>query len=34
MAILILDVPDVIEAKKRLEQNGISILDDKMVYGV
>ncbi|MGC9354809.1 MAG: hypothetical protein ACP5D9_13280 [Mariniphaga sp.] len=33
MAILVLDVPDVIEAKKRLAQNGISILDDKAVYG-
>ncbi len=33
MAILVLDVPDVLEAKKRLEQNGIQILDDKTVYG-
>jgi len=33
MAILVLDVPDVLEAKKRLEQNGISILDDTTVYG-
>jgi len=33
MAILVLDVPDVLEARKRLEQNGISILDDKTVYG-
>jgi hypothetical protein len=33
MAILVLDVPDVLEAKKRLEQNGISILDDATVYG-
>lgn len=33
MAILVLDVPDVIEAKKRLAQNGIPILDDKAVYG-
>jgi len=33
MAILVLDVPDVLEAKKRLEQNGISILDDAAVYG-
>ncbi|MFW5756779.1 MAG: hypothetical protein ACOCWK_09260 [Tangfeifania sp.] len=34
MAILILDVPDVLEAKKRLEQNGIPILDDETVYGI
>jgi hypothetical protein len=34
MAILVLDVPDVLEAKKRLEQNGIPILDDAMVYGI
>lgn len=33
MAILVLDVPDVLEAKKRLEQNGISILNDATVYG-
>ena len=33
MAILVLDVPDVLEAKKRLEQNGIPILDDATVYG-
>jgi hypothetical protein len=33
MAILILDVPDVLEAKKLLEQNGIPILDDQTVYG-
>lgn len=34
MAILMLDVPDVLEAKKRLEQNGIPIIDDETVYGV
>lgn len=34
MAILVLDVPDVLEAKKRLEQNGIPVLDDAMVYGI
>jgi hypothetical protein len=33
MAILVLDVPDVLEAKKRLEQNGIPILNDATVYG-
>jgi hypothetical protein len=33
MAILILDVPDVLEAKKLLMQAGISALDDKTVYG-
>jgi hypothetical protein len=33
MAILVLDVPDVLEARKRLEQNGISILNDEAVYG-
>lgn len=33
MAILLLDVPDVLEAKKLLIQNGITILDDKIVYG-
>ncbi|WP_372946947.1 hypothetical protein [Mariniphaga sp.] len=33
MAILVLDVPDVLEAKKLLEQNGIPILDDQTVYG-
>lgn len=33
MAILVLDVPDVLEAKKLLLQNGISILDDVTVYG-
>jgi hypothetical protein len=34
MAILLLDVPDVIVAKKLLTQNGIPILDDSMVYGI
>lgn len=32
-AILVLDVPDVLESKKRLAQNGIPILEDEMVYG-
>jgi len=32
-AILILEVPDVIEATKRLRQNDIIILDDFVVYG-
>lgn len=34
MAILLLEVPDVIEATKRLEMNNVPILDDKAVYGV
>lgn len=34
MAILVLDVPDVIEAKKLLMQNKIPILDDSVVYGL
>lgn len=33
MAILILEVPDVLEAVRRLEINGVSVLDDKLVYG-
>jgi hypothetical protein len=33
MAILILDVPDILEAKKLFAQNGIPVLDDKTVYG-
>ncbi len=33
MAILILEVPDVLEATRRLEINGIKVLDDKIVYG-
>lgn len=33
MAILVLEVPDVLEATRRLEVNGIRILDDKIVYG-
>ncbi|MFW6371569.1 MAG: acetolactate synthase [Bacteroidota bacterium] len=33
MAVLLLDVPDVIEAKKLLVQNGVPILDDSVVYG-
>lgn len=34
MAILVLDVPDVIEAKQLLAQNSIPILDDATVYGL
>jgi len=33
LAILILEVPDIPEAIRRLEINGIRILDDKIVYG-
>ena len=33
MAILILEVPDVLVATRRLEINGLKILDDKIVYG-
>jgi hypothetical protein len=33
MAILILEVPDVLEAVRRLEINGAHVLDDKTVYG-
>ena len=33
LAILVLDVPDVLEAKKLLEHNRIPILDDQTVYG-
>ena len=33
MAILLLEVPDVLEAIKRLESNGIPVLDDDIVYG-
>ena len=33
MAVLLLDVPDVIGAKEKLKQNGIVILDDEVVYG-
>jgi hypothetical protein len=33
LAILILEVPDFLEAKRRLEVNGIRVLDDKVVYG-
>lgn len=33
MAILLLEVPDVLEANHRLEVNGVRILDDKLVYG-
>ena len=33
LAILILEVPDILEATRRLEINGIQILDDKTVYG-
>jgi hypothetical protein len=33
MAILILEVPDVLEAIRRLEINGVHLLDDDIVYG-
>lgn len=33
LAILILEVPDVLEATRRLEVNGIRVLDDQTVYG-
>ena len=33
MAILVLDVPDIPEAKIKLQKSGIAILDDKTVYG-
>ena len=33
LAILILEVPDILEATRRLEINGIRILNDKSVYG-
>ncbi len=33
MAILIIEVPDVLEAKRRLENNNIHLLEDNVVYG-
>ncbi len=33
MAILLIEVPDVIEAKRRLELNNIPVLNDDIVYG-
>ncbi len=33
MALLILDVPDVLDARKRFQENGIPVLEDNMVYG-
>lgn len=33
MAILLLEVPDVLEAVRRLEINHVHILEDKVVYG-
>lgn len=33
MAILILEVPDVLEAQKKLHDKGIVILNDEVVYG-
>ena len=33
MAVLILEVPDVLEALDKLKKNGVSALDDKTVYG-
>jgi hypothetical protein len=32
-AILLLEVPDVLEATQRLKQNDITIIDDQLVYG-
>ena len=34
MAIIVLDVPDVLEAQRLLAQNNIPVLDDKIVYGI
>lgn len=33
LAVLLLEVPDVLEAIRRLEINHVKILDDKVVYG-
>ncbi len=33
MAVLLLEVPDVLEAVRRLEINHVKILDNKVVYG-
>lgn len=33
LAILVLEVPDILEATRRLEINHVKILDDKTVYG-
>lgn len=33
MAILLLEVPDVLEATRKLAQTGIPVLDDNIVYG-
>ena len=33
MAILVLEVPDVLEAVRRLEINGVHVLEDNTVYG-
>lgn len=33
MAVLILEVPDVLEAIRRLEINNVHLLDDEVVYG-
>ena len=32
-AVLLLEVPDVIEATEHLNRNGITIIDDQLVYG-
>lgn len=34
IAILLIEVPDVIEATQLLERQNIKILDDKLVYGI
>ncbi|MFW6277518.1 MAG: hypothetical protein ACOC1J_02515, partial [Prolixibacteraceae bacterium] len=33
MAILLLDVPDVLETREKLKANGIEMLKDEIVYG-
>lgn len=33
MAVLLLDVPDTLEARKKLKENGVEMLKDEIVYG-
>ncbi len=33
MAVLIIEVPDVLEAKRRLELNSVRLLGDEIIYG-
>lgn len=33
MAVLVLEVPDILEATERLNANGVKLLDDSIVYG-